>query len=535
MEQLAVNSGLPGECNKRFYFKAFDGWRFWAAVIVLIHHCSYPGYFYDKSSPGFVMIGIAMPFFFMISGFMAAASTQNRELDFSFTSNFLTKRAVRILPPHIISLLVYVAIFCSPVVFLSKGFYLNLFLLQGWIPDMNNIYSFNAPTWYLSVLFALFCFTPILVRNLKTCFCISILIPVLLSFFVPPQYNDFYFYIFPLVNIFQFLAGMFAYHLSCSLLKKFDQGSSSAKELISWTILEIAIIGILILFLYGFSAQLNHICYIRLNPGIARWVSHNSFVLLVFPFLCIYSMEKGFISKLLSLKFFQILGKVSFVMFVWHWVFLFFIRKYDLFCNIPVKWRILSFVLVTIALSFPLEYWVNEPISRFLSSLLKKHPLRFDFIRKYAALIIAILFFSLYLIVVLPMPIDCSNLVFHTMKSSCDKVIPDQIIVYPGNVLSIHPGEEPTSVTFYLDGKVETFSCQVSVPGEKGDVTVIFYLDNKEIMRKSVKGGEKETDISFYCSNANELKITVDKNGSFYFDTTAVKSISFKGKVSRKF
>lgn len=216
------SSTLP-EQNKKRYFAALDGWRFWAALIIVLHHSIRQPYFVQKIGPVFWLYTAAMTFFFMLSGFVAAASAKDKQWDFSSTLNYYAARLIRIWPPHVLALLVLLILWSIPRrTFFIETFSANLFLLQSWFPTQNFYFSYNGPSWYLSTLMALYLMMPLFMRYFKTCFSLSLLLPLLLCFVVPKSHKEYFFYISPFANMFKFLCGIIVYKLVSYIYMNLD-------------------------------------------------------------------------------------------------------------------------------------------------------------------------------------------------------------------------------------------------------------------------------------------------------------------------
>ncbi|MDP9174157.1 MAG: acyltransferase [Planctomycetota bacterium] len=102
---------------------------------------------------------MAVPAFFMLSGFVLAFNYANRlrQLEFSQTVRFLLTRLARIYPVHLATLLavaLMVAISHRAGMGLTESgysahaFVLNLFLVHTWIPDFS--LNWNYPSWSVS-------------------------------------------------------------------------------------------------------------------------------------------------------------------------------------------------------------------------------------------------------------------------------------------------------------------------------------------------------------------------------------------------
>ena len=180
--------------NQKHHFAALDGWRFWAALIIVLHHSIRRPYFVQEVGPVFWLTPTAMTFFFMLSGFVAAASVKDKQWDFPSTLNYYVGRLIRIWPPHVLALFTLLFLWSIPIRTFGIGtFSANFLLLQSWIPSPSYYFSYNAPSWYLSSLMGLYLMIPLFTRYFKFCFGLSLVLPFLLSLIVPKNHNIFFF------------------------------------------------------------------------------------------------------------------------------------------------------------------------------------------------------------------------------------------------------------------------------------------------------------------------------------------------------
>ena len=129
-EDVKMNTlnAISSQNNKK-HFAVMDGWRFWAALSIWIHHSIYFAYFSAPKKSGFILVCLSMPFFFMLSGFLAAASVkEDMQWDFFSCINYYIRRLIRIYPQHILALLVFFLLFKSYENFSPDVFTANLLL-----------------------------------------------------------------------------------------------------------------------------------------------------------------------------------------------------------------------------------------------------------------------------------------------------------------------------------------------------------------------------------------------------------------------
>ncbi len=142
------------------HLRSITGLRFVASFLVLICHI---GFFYlpqSESNPVTMLVysagSLALSFFFIISGFILTWIARPLEPALAFWR----RRAVKILPNHLVTLAAAVVLMVGAGVALTvTNTVPALFLLQGWFPSQKVVFNFfsNDPTWSLSceVLFYL--------------------------------------------------------------------------------------------------------------------------------------------------------------------------------------------------------------------------------------------------------------------------------------------------------------------------------------------------------------------------------------------
>lgn len=146
-------------------FKALDAIRGIAATIVALVHLTAAGYFYDI--PIIRNGGIAVPLFFVLSGFVIASSYGKRLNSSEELKTFFIRRFGRVYPIHILTLAILVLLEFMKMVMTNNGvqsgqppfagsnsvasLIANVFLLQSIVPFGD--YTWNGPSWSLSVEF----------------------------------------------------------------------------------------------------------------------------------------------------------------------------------------------------------------------------------------------------------------------------------------------------------------------------------------------------------------------------------------------
>jgi peptidoglycan/LPS O-acetylase OafA/YrhL len=113
---------------------------------------------------------IAVPVFFILSGFVLAYNYTHRFQTFSFKNiwHFLLLRLARIYPVHLVTLLFVLAMVgvsrfwevdLDPTGYTLRDFILNIFLVHTWIPDAR--LNWNYPSWSISSEWFAYIFFPV--------------------------------------------------------------------------------------------------------------------------------------------------------------------------------------------------------------------------------------------------------------------------------------------------------------------------------------------------------------------------------------
>lgn len=129
------------------HLKALTGLRFYAAILVVIHHVTHDLAPIPVIRDVFLVGGVGVSFFFVLSGFVLMW-TRNPSAS---NSAFYRNRFARVFPLHVLTWAVAgAAIFLTagkldPVVAVAA-----LVLLQSWVPLENFYFGMNGPSWSLS-------------------------------------------------------------------------------------------------------------------------------------------------------------------------------------------------------------------------------------------------------------------------------------------------------------------------------------------------------------------------------------------------
>ena len=216
-------------------------------------------------------------------------------------------------------------------------------MVQSFLPPKDWFFSFNWLAWSISDLFFFYLMFPFIVKlfeNIKNNLLIICFILVAFGIFglmqiVPEKYQLFVFYINPFFRIFDFGLGI----LMFKILRYIKWGDFRP----SFTFVEIFAIAVLVLF-YEQSQYFPEV----VRFSIYYWPP-------MFLFIAVFAMQKGHISKLLSMRWFLFLGDLSFGFYLYHQLVLRYANrinnKFDL---ISEQWIVnsVSFAIILVVCYF---------------------------------------------------------------------------------------------------------------------------------------------------------------------------------------
>ncbi len=137
--------------------------RFIAAILVVITH--YGGAYYPFTVEPWRHIPADGPFilgfFFVLSGFIMTYVYYPQEGRRINWKEFVIKRISRFYPLYFVAILAMIPFRYGDDAHNLTGLFLDLFLLQSWVPEY--ALAFNGPAWAMSVFFAFYLIFPLVV------------------------------------------------------------------------------------------------------------------------------------------------------------------------------------------------------------------------------------------------------------------------------------------------------------------------------------------------------------------------------------
>lgn len=350
--------------------------RFFAAIGIVLYHVR--GYYGVSSSEIFNCFSHGVAFFFVLSGFILAYVYPTFESQ-EHKKKFFIARIARIWPAH----LLFFSLVCLLTLFgfisnhgTLEIFFLNIFMLQAWIPIKDVYFSFNSPSWSISAEFFFYLCFPFIIHNWagtwhwKTIgvFLFPFLLMSLSSYFHLPDYSNSYNGINnhgllcanPLARIPEFVLGVFSAYVWMNNKKWFEMNC------IKGTVFEIASIILVALNIYYYDnifQFISHFVPQYISHEFKIWTGAGVFTSLSFGLLImVLASGKGLIAKILSFRLGIILGEISFSIYLFHQIIhRFYLGNMDSFENVPYLGVSLAYWIILLSGSFLVWKYVERP------------------------------------------------------------------------------------------------------------------------------------------------------------------------------
>lgn len=353
--------------------------RFIAALLVFVWHTHIFAGMFDVYQLGYVGVG----FFYLLSGFILTYVYffKLRHFNIGAIKKFYFARVAKLYPVHILTFIIAIPLYISSVQVLFPehttikviGAALsNLTLIQAWFPTNGVHFSFNGVAWSISVelfYYALFPFLILLIARYRSLLTIKRIVSIMIVLWVlvtilfltqQSYVDDWKLYIFPLARLVDFVIGILLGMIF--IQAKQSRRAQRLIETTRFTRLEVASVLVVI-------------AAIAVSPLLPQSLR---FGLWMMPFLvcmiCIFSFQRGLISKMLSYKPFVFLGEISFSFYMIHQL----IIRYVTLLGISDTVSILLSLSLSIGLSSVLYLLYEEPLRlklrHFLETKFVKRP-----------------------------------------------------------------------------------------------------------------------------------------------------------------
>lgn len=357
---------------------ALNGLRIVAALGVVCFH-------YGRLSIGFKELPllaknivsngtIALPFFYVLSGFVLAHAYSDRRQALTRKRDFYRARIARLFPAYIVSFILFLPIAVEKYLrapapnlhhgaqIFAVGGLLSLFALQSWTPLSQ---SWNGPAWSLSVEAFFYLIFPLIlprIMKMRPIALVSLLSLLWLSMIslsiahehnaIPPQvWNDYFMY-HPLFWTPTFLLGIATYRLALPWSRISSAAATTASAMS---------LGLLMLLAGMLSPRVGGDFLV--NGGAAP---------LIAVIVLSLSHPRAASSRLLGSTPLDFLGKASYVIYIlqaplWH-MFRAGTDKLRHVSNQPTvqDWQFLLYLVVLVGSALLVQRLVERPVQRWL-------------------------------------------------------------------------------------------------------------------------------------------------------------------------
>lgn len=397
---------------------ALTSLRFFAAAAIAFgHSCGIFGLSVEPFN-----FSEAVSFFFVLSGFILAwvypslASGQER-------GQFWVARVARIWPAHFATLLLTFVLFSSSQRYLHENLEwwmlpANLLMIHTWIPYKACAYHYNTPSWSISTEAFFYLVFPWLIVGLRRNWWIKLLLSAALAFSmiilcnvahipdgVEPLMNGVsahvVIYHLPLTRLFEFVIGMCAALLFRYLQPRVKIGA------VSGTLVELAALALVItlMFYSGRIASSSQAKFPSIGEPGVLWMHQGGLCCLFFGLLIlVFALNRGLVSRALSLPFLVLLGEISYALYLFHFsVIHYYMLHEHVFGWIPRWWKFGMFWGIFLLGSYLLWKYIEKPCREMIRAWVGKErrtpgqPILPSFSWRMAALE-----FSIFLALLLP-------------------------------------------------------------------------------------------------------------------------------------
>ncbi|RIK98146.1 MAG: hypothetical protein DCC71_21205 [Proteobacteria bacterium] len=352
--------------------------RFFAAAAIVVHHLR--GSFGIPREFGLpFLFDQAVSFFFVLSGFILAY-VYGELADARERRRFLRARFARIWPAHAAAfaigwLLLGAAFAPQRGASLLGHAALNLAMVHAWLPFQPVFFSFNAVSWSISTEFGFYLLFPLLAFRLRATWwwklalaagAVLALAGVAAALALPAKSVDAWsvtapglVYVHPLARVFEFVLGM-----CCTLAFPRLAARLHGRRALA-TALELAALAAL-LWITHEAAGIAHRA-VRdgwTSEPLGIWLVHGGLACPAFAaVVLVFACQGGALSRVLSLPALQLLGEISFSLYLLHQIA---IRWYELhrtaFDGVPHALQLAVFAVAILLLSHLVWSCVERPL-----------------------------------------------------------------------------------------------------------------------------------------------------------------------------
>ncbi|EOX3821734.1 acyltransferase family protein [Enterobacter quasiroggenkampii] len=362
---------------------ALTSLRFFAAAMIVLGHGH--GLFGSLGIATTLSLAQGVSFFFVLSGFILTYNYPKLKT-FAEVKGFYVARFARILPSHLFAMLLLV-IFTGGInqgglqgAAIAFTAFLHTFLLQSLVPLKDVFLTFNGVSWSISTEMFFYIAFPLLITSLipgkwLKLIILSIAVIMHLCFGVlwnvsADEGNSQFslmglLYINPWVRIFEFYIGV----LVCNVyMKTRDHSWNTSRSSAVFSIAEIMAI-IIAVFTMWLSPRFTGFVGIGEQTGVvlSYYLSKAGSVFSFAFLILIFAYGNGIINKILSAKFFVLLGEISFSLYLVHMsVLVWFQKNLSVFNGLSVTEQVLIFWSISLLTAWFLHRLIELPCRRII-------------------------------------------------------------------------------------------------------------------------------------------------------------------------
>ena len=356
-------------CSAKTNTVCLDSVKFFAAcVVAFVWH--YQHFEPASGSPFGRVFSFSYPYgwlmvelFFMLSGFGMMLGYGSRILHRSVSfSQYMKKRLTRIYPLFFVTL---VLVSVLQLVFMAKAghtfvypnfdlyhLFLNVILCQDglFVTD----WSFNSPSWCISICFILYVLFFIVFRfskSIPAAVCRITGLGVLASAVLLLGWN------YPVFNSLV-ARGLFCFSIGVVLAYLYQHEQRFNTKAIGYLCL-VTLVGCYILY--------------RIQPSSSTHMQM-LFILFIAPMIIVCTVFVPWLNRLLSLRFFTYLGSLSMGIYLFHFPVQCVIKTVDIYCGLGLDYSgrevWLLYAASTLAVSILYKHLLAKPLTRIYTGLL---------------------------------------------------------------------------------------------------------------------------------------------------------------------
>lgn len=350
--------------QQRINIPSLDSLRVLFMAVIFLHHME----LYPNGG------GIAVSFFFVLSGFALTIGYKDRVLQSNFSyRKYAKKRLFKLVPIHWVMLIVSL-ILCGIgwmyTEFSWAKLLTNILLLQSFIPDQDLYFAYNSPSWYLcnTVFFSLL--FPFILRGICKSNMIQkisllaaiVAVYVSLFLFLPKDYYHSILYVNPLVRLIDFIIGIY-----CGLFFLAYKERETNEE----TTFKPATIACMVCLLVAFLISILH----PENGSVFYLI--RLYWLLIAPFILLFSigtMTDTYV-RLVSksgggifcvVRWLRGFGKYSFAFYMIHYPCIRAVGPFCRYLRLNATLTTIATFFVVIIAAVIIQNYIIEPIDRLL-------------------------------------------------------------------------------------------------------------------------------------------------------------------------